>query len=282
MWLPPCKSGLAALQDRVFRSAGQLFPWVVHGRGSVRPRPLSDLLPTVIRSVHGREQPAKAPFADGNTCVWTPQLWSRRLAERTKSDFPWEIIRRKEWGSLILFVLLPYFYNETENNRKDMKARTAKWFETKVKYDKLMENGLMKPVTEAYVVDALSFSETETRITEEMQTYLSGEMTITDIKPASYKEIFFSDMEADDRWFKAKLQFITIDEKTEKEKRQNIYYLVQAGTMQRAVKAIDEVMGKTMIDYTISSLNETNIIDVFEHKLKAAGDDRNDKPEYEQ
>ena len=165
---------------------------------------------------------------------------------------------------------------------KTMKARTAKWFETKVKYEKLVETGLMKTVTETYVVDALSFTETETRIMEEMKTYLSGEMTITDIKPASYKEIFFSDMEADDKWYKAKLQFTTIDEKTEKEKKQNIYYLVQAGSMQRAVKAIDEVMGKTMIDYSISALNETTIVDVFEHKLKATNDSADDKPETEQ
>lgn len=162
-----------------------------------------------------------------------------------------------------------------------MRSRTAKWFETKVKYDKLMENGLMKTVTEPYVVDALSFTEAESRIMEEISVYLSGEMTITDIKPASYKEIFFSDMEADDRWFKTKLQFITIDEKTEKERKQNIYYLVQAGSVQRAVKAIDEMMGKTMIDYTISSIAETAIVDVFEHKV-AAGAKADDKPEYEE
>lgn len=162
-----------------------------------------------------------------------------------------------------------------------MRSRTSKWFETKVKYDRLMENGLMKSVTEPYVVDALSFTEAETKIMEEMSAYLSGEMLITDIKPASYKEIFFSDMEADDKWFKAKLQFITIDEKTEKERKQNIYYLVQAGTVQRAVKAIDEVMGKTMIDYNISSIVETSIVDVFEHKMKT-GDTKDDKPEYEE
>jgi hypothetical protein len=162
-----------------------------------------------------------------------------------------------------------------------MRSRTSKWFETKVKYDRLMENGLMKSVTEPYVVDALSFTEAETKIMEEMSAYLSGEMIITDIKPASYKEIFFSDMEADDKWFKAKLQFITIDEKTEKERKQNIYYLVQAGTVQRAVKAIDEVMGKTMIDYNISSIAETSIVDVFEHKLKK-DNEADDKPEYEE
>lgn len=162
-----------------------------------------------------------------------------------------------------------------------MRSRTAKWFETKVKYEKLMENGLLKSVTEPYVVDALSFSETETKIFEEMSAYLSGDMQITDIKPATYKEIFFSDVDTDDKWYKAKLQFITIDEKTEKEKKQNIYYLVQANTLQKGVKAIDEIMGKTMIDYTIASISETSIMDVFEHKLSSAkGTD--DKPEYEE
>ena len=123
-----------------------------------------------------------------------------------------------------------------------------------------------KPVTEQYVVDALSFSEAETAITEEMAVYISGEYKITDIKPAAYGEIFFSDADKDDRWFKAKLQFITIDEKTEKEKRSSVTYLFQAASFNGAVKAIDDVMGGTMIDYVIASVAETNIMDVFEHK----------------
>lgn len=76
-----------------------------------------------------------------------------------------------------------------------------------------MEDGLQKKVTESYTVDALSFTEAEKRIMEEMSSYISGEFTIKDIKIAPYKEIFFSDEEMADRWYKAKLQFITIDEK---------------------------------------------------------------------
>ena len=100
-----------------------------------------------------------------------------------------------------------------------------------------------------------------------------------DIKKATYKEIFFSENDNDDRWYKAKLQFITIDEKTEKEKRSNVYYLVQAATFQGAVKNIDQVMGGTMIDYVIASLAETQLMDVFEYKKVET---KNDKPEYEQ
>ena len=127
------------------------------------------------------------------------------------------------------------------------------------------------------MVDALSFSEAEERIIEEMSAYISGEFTVQDIKKAAYGEIFFSDEEMADRWYKAKLQFITIDEKTEKEKRSSVTYLVQAGTLNGAVKNLDEVMGGTMIDYVIAAVAETTLMDVFEYKKK----EENQKPEFE-
>ena len=161
-----------------------------------------------------------------------------------------------------------------------MRSRTANWFECKIRFEKTMEDGLQKKVTEAYVVDALSFSEAEERIIEEMSSYISGEFNVTDIKKASYGEIFFSDLDTADKWYKAKLQFITIDEKTEKEKRSNVTYLVQAGSFNGAVKSIDEVMGGTMIDYVIASVAETTLMDVFEHLPKTKQSDS--RPEYEE
>lgn len=159
-----------------------------------------------------------------------------------------------------------------------MRSRTAQWFETKVRYEKQMEDGLQKKVTEQYVVDALSFTEAEASITEEISSYISGEFDVADIKKASYGEVFFSENDNEDRFFKAKLQFITIDENTEKEKRSNVYYLVQASTFQQAVSHIEEVMGGTMIDYVIASLAETQVMDVFEHNKIMK---RDDKPEFE-
>ena len=158
-----------------------------------------------------------------------------------------------------------------------MRSRTANWFECKIRYEKTMDDGLQKKITEAYVVDALSFTEAEQRIIEEMSSYISGEFEVTDIKRAAYKEIFFSDEELADRWYKAKVQWITIDEKTEKEKRSNVNYLVQAGTLNGAVKNIDEAMGGTMIDYVIAAIAETTLMDVFEYKKK----EDQAKPEYE-
>ena len=129
-----------------------------------------------------------------------------------------------------------------------------------------MDDGLQKKVTEQYVVDALSFSEAEERITEEMSSYISGEFDVTDIKIATYKEIFFSDEAAADRWYKAKLQFITNDEKTDKEKRSNVNFLVQAVTLPGAVTNIVEAMGGTMLDYVIAAVAETQLMDVYELK----------------
>ena len=147
-----------------------------------------------------------------------------------------------------------------------MISRSATWFECKIRYEKMMEDGLAKKVTESYVVDAISFSEAESRIIEEMSSYISGEFTVEDIKKAQYKEIFFSDDEMADKWYKAKLQFITIDERTEREKRSNITYLVQAGSLNVAMKNIDEVMGCTLIDYVQCALQETTFMDVFEYR----------------
>ena len=157
-----------------------------------------------------------------------------------------------------------------------MRRRSAVWFECKIRYEKVMEDGLQKKVNENYVVDALSFSEAEKRIIEEMSSYISGEFEVADIKKAAYKEIFFTDDNIADKWYKAKLQFITIDEKTEKEKRSSVTYLVQAGSMNGAMKNIDEVMGGTMIDYVVASVVETTLMDVYEYGKT------NDKPEYEQ
>ena len=169
------------------------------------------------------------------------------------------------------------------SKKKNMRSRTSTWFETKVKYQKTMDDGSEKVVSEAYVVDALSFTEAESAIIDEMSVYVSGELKVSGIGKAGYGEIFFSDVDDDDKWYKAKLQFITIDEKSEKEKRSNVTYLVQAKSLARALRYIDEVMGKTMIDYDVVGLNETKLMDVFEHHVpNEKKEEKNDVPEYEE
>ena len=149
-----------------------------------------------------------------------------------------------------------------------MRSSTAIWFEAKVRYDKTMEDGCLKKVTETYVIDALSFGEAEKRILEEMASYVSGEVEVCALKIAPYKEIFFADSNMDDKWYVAKLAFITIDEKTDKEKKTRVCYLVNAGNINAAVKNIEEQMAGTMIDYDTFNVSETQILDVFEYKPK--------------
>ena len=149
-----------------------------------------------------------------------------------------------------------------------MKAITNKWFECTCQYQKTGEDGLLTKVKETNVVDALSFTEAEKRFTEEMTPYINGEFNVTAIKIAQYKEVFFSDDQSDDRWYKAKLCFITLDEKSGKEKRQNTTYLVQASSIDKAIKNVDRVMSGTMIDYASIAVNETKIWEVFLHTEK--------------
>lgn len=120
-----------------------------------------------------------------------------------------------------------------------------------------------KKVTEAYTVEALSFSEAEAKITEELSSYISGEFLIADIKIAPYREVFFAEADSADRWYRARLAFITIDEKTEREKRTPVTYLVNAGGLASCVRNIEQFMSSTMIDYAIVSIQETALMDVF-------------------
>lgn len=146
-----------------------------------------------------------------------------------------------------------------------MRTRTATWKECIIQYEKTAEDGTQKKVKETYVVDGISFTEAEARITNEMQSYISGEFDVVNINPAPYKEIFFSEEDTADKWYQARLAFITIDERTQKEKFSYVYYLVQASSFENARRNIVKVMDTTMIDYIIKSVKETKIIDVFEH-----------------
>lgn len=142
----------------------------------------------------------------------------------------------------------------------------AIWFETKVKYDKMQENGAVKKVNEPYLVDALSFTEAEARIIEEMTPYISGEFTISAVKKTKISEIFWDN--ASDRYYMVKVNFITLDEKTAVEKKSSSFILVQAPDFAQALKAFENGMKGTMADYEIASITETPLLDVFPVKVK--------------
>lgn len=135
------------------------------------------------------------------------------------------------------------------------------WFECKVSYEKMMENGMQKKVTEPYLVDALSFTEAEARIIEEIRPFITGEFVVADIKRARLSELFFNEL--GDRFYRIKVQFITLDEKSGAEKKTSAQMLAQASTLKEAINVLDEGMKGTMADYVIASVVETSIMDVF-------------------
>ncbi len=135
------------------------------------------------------------------------------------------------------------------------------WFECKVSFEKIMENGAQKKVTEPYLVDALSFTEAEARIIEEIRPFVSGEFTVTDIKRARLSELFFN--ENGDRFYKIKVYFITLDEKSGAEKKTAAQMLAQASNLKDAIAVLEDGMKGTLADYTIASVTETQLMDVF-------------------
>ena len=141
----------------------------------------------------------------------------------------------------------------------------ANWFECKVRYDKTMENGAIKKVTEPYLVDALSFTEAEARIIAEQTPFISGDFTVNAVKRTKISEIFFDD--SADRWYLVKVAFITIDEKTAVEKRSVSTILVAASDFKGALDRFNEGMKGTMADYEIVSIAETPLMDVYRANL---------------
>lgn len=147
------------------------------------------------------------------------------------------------------------------------------WFLARVKYEKVCENGMQKKVTEQYMVDALSFTEAEARIIEEMTPFIKGEFKVTGLSLMNISEFFASDNEDYDKWYKIKAAFITLDEKSGKEKKSSWYAIVAGNSTKTAEEHFRERMKGTMADYTVESVVETPIIDVFPYHLEKETDE---------
>lgn len=141
----------------------------------------------------------------------------------------------------------------------------TQWIKTSVRFDKMLENGTVKKVTEPYLVDALSFTEAEARIIEEVTPFISGEFSVSAVKKSKIAEIFWN--ETGDRWYQVKVAFITIDEKTAAEKRTVSVIMVQAHDFDNALANFKDGMKGTMADFEIISIAETSIMDVYKAKL---------------
>lgn len=141
----------------------------------------------------------------------------------------------------------------------------ATWIEVRARYDKMMENGVVKKIVEPYLVDALSCTEAEARVTEELKPFISGDFRISSVVTTKIAEVFWDEM--DDKFYKVKVNFITLDEKTATEKRNATYILVQASSFKDAYDNFVAGMKGTMADYEIEQICETKIVDVYKADL---------------
>lgn len=141
----------------------------------------------------------------------------------------------------------------------------AQWIEVRVRYERMMENGIVKRVTEPYLADALSCTEAEARVTEELTPFISGEFRVTAVTVTKISEIFWD--ETGDKFYKVKINFITLDEKTATEKKTASYILVQASSFKEAYDNFIDGMRGTMADYEIEAITETKLVEVYKAKL---------------
>ena len=149
----------------------------------------------------------------------------------------------------------------------------SQWIVTSVRFTKRMENGTTKRVTESYLVGAISFAEAEARIIKEVTPYIFGEFSVSAVKKSNVQEIFRNKVEYDceQNWYKAKVAFITFDEKTMSEKRTIAVYMVQAPDFHNALENfVEGMMKETMEDFVIVGIEETSILDVFNEELHGA------------
>ena len=144
-----------------------------------------------------------------------------------------------------------------------MRTVTNNYFESKVRLEKLTEDGTQAKFNELYTVNAMSFSECEAKVEEYIAQIAQGEFDILTEAHAKYKEIFYSDKEDESLWYRASVVFLTIDEKTMKQKRSKTIYLVQGKDIESARRNVEEVMNGSMVEYSIEGLNETAIQDII-------------------
>ena len=145
------------------------------------------------------------------------------------------------------------------------------WIETSLRYDKIQENGAVKKVTEKYLFDALTFSDAEAKTVEKLTPFISGEFSVSATKKTKISEIFFDESDYADKWYLVKVNFITLDEKSGKEKKSASFILVQAGDFENALGRFQDGMKGTMANYEIASIAETQYMDVYPYKYPTEG-----------
>lgn len=146
------------------------------------------------------------------------------------------------------------------------------WFSVRAVYDKTAENGIGKRVKELYLVDAANCADAETRTIGELMPFVTGDIYVSSVKVEGISEIFNQELD-EGKWYKVKVAFVTVDEKSAKEKRTYSNILVFAINSDDAAKRFHKGMKGTLSDYKIHTIAETEYMDVFFYDLEKQSDE---------
>jgi len=139
-----------------------------------------------------------------------------------------------------------------------------KWYTVKAKYTKQLDNGALKRVNEPYLVAAMTFTDAEARIHEELGQLIRGEFSVTNITPLELADIFaWGDC---GEWFRAKVQYETVDADSEKAKKVTQLFLIEARSVKESYERLKESLKGLLGDYRIVEVKESRIIDIFPYK----------------
>lgn len=139
----------------------------------------------------------------------------------------------------------------------------ATYFETKIRYDKIQENGAVRKATDTYIVDAITFSDAEAQTVEKAMPYICGDFAVTAIRKTKIAEVFRDERDSAGKWWIVKANFIILDEISGEKKKSPVFILVQAGDDKGAGNRFNEGMKNSMADYEVAAIIETPILEVL-------------------
>lgn len=136
------------------------------------------------------------------------------------------------------------------------------WMLCKVRYNKQLDNGTFKKVTEQYLFSAVSFTDAEARIFEEVATQIKGDFTVVSIARQELHDIYF--FENQDAWYLCKTAYSEMDSDSEKTSTIKHSFLVNADSIKEATERLKDTLSTTGVDYEITSVSKTPILEVYE------------------
>ena len=142
------------------------------------------------------------------------------------------------------------------------------WFTVKVKYTKQLDNGALKRVSEPYLLAAMTFTDAEARIYEELGDIIRGEFNVTGIRPTEIHDIFAYD--DSDVWYKCKVKYESMDADNEKARKVTQNFLVSAASVEQAAERLNESLSTLMVDYEIPAIVVSPIVEIFPFKEEEA------------